>query len=166
VALSKKLIILASQLELKQDEASQRRAISTAYYAVFHKLAETITSAILGYDQPSIGTSLAKEWVRVYRSIDHKSLRDALRQFAIAEQQKKVPKERTVIEGISSSFSKLQDNRNNADYDPHFDVISAEISRTALDEAVYLVTSIEDFFDNQRSREFAIEVLLKNKTKR
>lgn len=166
MALSRKLIILASQLELQQDEASQRRAISTAYYAVFHKLAETITSAILGYDQPDIGASIAREWVRVYRSIDHKSLRDALRQFAITEQHAQSPKELTVFEGIASSFSKLQDNRNSADYDPHFEVSTADISQTALDDAVYIMQSVDDHFNKQRSRELAIEVLLKNKTKR
>ena len=58
------------------SEADLRRAISTAYYAVFHTLAASNAELIAGQPQSSVS---AYAWERVYRRLDHGRARNNLR---------------------------------------------------------------------------------------
>ena len=57
------------------SRASVHRAISTAYYAVFHTLKEAIATAMVG--QPSNQFS-ADQWTKMYREGNHRRIRDSL----------------------------------------------------------------------------------------
>lgn len=57
------------------SRASAHRAISTAYYAVFHALKEGIATAVVG--QPSNQFS-ADQWTKMYREGNHRRIRDSL----------------------------------------------------------------------------------------
>ena len=93
------------------SEADLRRAISTAYYAVFHTLAASNAELIAGQPRSSMS---AYAWERVYRRLDHGRARNNLR---------------AVLNLLSppgaffvSTFIELQDLRQEADYDPNFTI--------------------------------------------
>lgn len=82
-----------------------RRAVSTAYYALFHSLARLCAAELVGWSKP---------WdvvTPVYRSLDHRRARDVLNDF-----RKFAPG--SALASVSLAFSQLQDARHEADYDP------------------------------------------------
>ena len=112
MALSADLIITARQLaqlhERRPRQSDLRRAISSAYYALFHGLAEASADRLIGAT-PTARQSTA--WCRVYRDLNHNEAKKACR--------------RTGQIGVSidlmvyaSSLLALQELRHQADYDP------------------------------------------------
>ena len=93
-----------------------RRAISTAYYALFHTLAASNAELIAGPPQSAMSSHA---WERVYRRLDHgraqNNLRGVLGQLS--------PNGANFV----STFIDLQDLRQNADYNPN---ASITVSRT------------------------------------
>lgn len=92
----------------KPKQASLRRAVSAAYYAVFHHLARTCADAL-------VGTSKAKRpnkaWVEVYRGLDHGAAKNACQGAGnVAFPQG--------IKDFADAFKQLQSARYSADYDP------------------------------------------------
>ena len=96
-------------------ETSLRRAVSTAYYALFHCLAECCANTVVG--GPGSNRNRAA-WLRVYRGLQHGTARDrCLERNVIAN----FPVE---IRDFARKFSDMQPLRNSADYNP-----DAEFSR-------------------------------------
>ncbi len=93
------------------SEADLRRAISTAYYAVFHTLAASNAELIAGQPQSSISTYA---WERVYRRLDHGRAQNNLRAVLNLLSPPGAFFARTFIE--------LQGMRQEADYDPNFSI--------------------------------------------
>ena len=93
------------------SEADLRRAISTAYYAVFHTLAASNAELIAGQPQSSMS---AYAWERVYRRLDHVRTRNNLRAVLSLLSPSG--------ENFASTFIELQDLRQEADYDPNFTI--------------------------------------------
>jgi hypothetical protein len=98
------------------DEDQQgylRRAISTAYYALFHGVCQLIADALVRPDTP---ISLNRAWLHVYRALDHGKVENrlgalvgggpALRDF---------PGDVLLI---AATFRQLKAARHRADYDP------------------------------------------------
>ena len=84
-------------------QASLRRAISTAYYAVFHSLARTAADLIVGTDRN-------EAWHQAHRALEHGSAKNAcLNQRAML----KFPPE---IQEFAYAFAILQTARQRADY--------------------------------------------------
>jgi uncharacterized protein (UPF0332 family) len=52
------------------------RAVSTAYYAIFDCLCSLCANQLVGPVEP--GSPASEAWVRVYRSLDHKQVSEAL----------------------------------------------------------------------------------------
>ena len=120
-----------------------RRAVSNAYYAMFHALAQSNASALVG--SPSDGATAAA-WSRAYRGLDHTTARRELqrhRQEFSAQAQ-----------AFANNFSDMQQFRHSADYDhtagftaqeaiAYLDRAQAVIldyTQTALSERVYIAT--------------------------
>ena len=109
------------------SEADMRRAISTAYYAVFHTLAASNADLIAGRPQSDMST---QAWERVYRRLGHgraqNNLRTILRQLSRHG------------ENFARTFVELQQLRQEADYDSnavvtHSDTVnSIELAETAI----------------------------------
>lgn len=93
------------------SEADLRRAISTAYYAVFHTLAASNAELIAGQPQSNVS---AYAWERVYRRLDHGRTRNNLR--AVLNLLSPGG------ENFASTFIELHDLRQEADYDPNFTI--------------------------------------------
>ena len=88
-----------------------RRAISAAYYALFHTLAASNADLIAGSPQSGISSYA---WERVYRRLDHgraqNNLRGILGQLSQSGQN------------FARAFISLQGLRQEADYDPNFSI--------------------------------------------
>ena len=100
-----------------------RRAASNAYYAVFHSLAQSNATALIG---PPTNPTTAAAWSRIYRGLDHTTARRELQRhrqdFSL---QAKV---------FTDAFADLQQRRHLADYDPDA-VITVNDAATHLDRA-------------------------------
>jgi len=93
-----------------------RRALSTAYYAVFHKLAKDAADLLVG------GSSSERSlpaWQQTYRGLQHRRVREmcAAQNSRIKRTFAKFPKE---IRDFAETFVSLQEQRHRADYDPLF----------------------------------------------
>ena len=124
------------------------RALSTAYYALFHCLAYTCADRLAGR-AGLVGNR--PMWRRVYRALEHRQART---------RSKNIPT--SFPEGVQEfgqAFSMLQRKRHLADYDPDYRVGKSEVTaaitdaRAAIDR--FLATPV-----NVR-RDFAIHVLMK-----
>ena len=89
------------------SQASLRRAISTAYYAMFHALAASNADCIIGRPNNPIAEHA---WRRVYRGLEHRAAKTLLRNdrglFSAQTRQ------------FANVFGQMQDVRHVADYDP------------------------------------------------
>jgi uncharacterized protein (UPF0332 family) len=93
----------------KPRQPNLNRAISTAYYALFHTLARCCADMMIG---SSSATRSKAAWRQVYRALDHNFAREACQKKAI----RKFPKE---IQDFANAFITMQKKRHNADYDPY-----------------------------------------------
>ena len=90
------------------SQESLRRAISTAYYALFHALCYAFADLFVG-DSPDARAS--DEWHQAYRSLDHGIL---ARQCRHADVNRYSPG----LRFFAKIFETLQANRHRADYSP------------------------------------------------
>ncbi len=99
-ALSDELMKTAETLlgGVQPGSAARRRAASTAYYALFHRLSALCANRLMG---PYDATPL--HW-RAYRALEHKQVKEALARSDEFKAQ------------FGASFSELQDIRHWADY--------------------------------------------------
>jgi len=112
---------LACREKTKPRQASLRRAVSTAYYALFHLL---IREAVANWKRSDQRLELA-------RAFDHGRMKKASQQVA----NRKSPGARAqIVAGlrqVASAFAQLQESRHLADYDG-----SKKWSRTGALKAV------------------------------
>ncbi len=107
----------------KPKQANLRRAVSAAYYALFHFLVGEVCRGVVGTQHQARGYrhSLA-------RAFGHTTMKDACRSFAAGQLPQSVvgplPKSSAgsyvvlkPIQKISATFSYLQEERHLADYD-------------------------------------------------
>ena len=85
---------------------SLRRAVSTAYYAVFHALANSNADCLIG---PPTDPLLEHAWHRVRRGLDHNQARRNLEQD--------LHRFSSPVQEFVTTFAGLQDARHAADYD-------------------------------------------------
>lgn len=83
-----------------------RRAVSDAYYAVFHALCRMCADHFVGARHRN-----TEPWRRIYRGLNHKSAKAALG-------NEKVRGRKAAYREIGIAFVDLQINRHRADYDP------------------------------------------------
>jgi len=116
-----------------------RRAISAAYYRLFHFCLTAAADEFVG-----VGQRVTTRYALVYRSIDHKTLRDLC-----AEAKKQTPPAKYApyvptggfdpnIQAFSTAAIDLQEKRNRADYNPElrFRTSDAKLAISAARSAV------------------------------
>ena len=96
-------------------QAELRRAVSTAYYALFHTLAACCADLLIG---SSSAVRRGPAWERAYRALSHGFARDQFRNTARMAQ---FP---GPLLDFAEQFIFMQSEREKADYDPN-----AEFSR-------------------------------------
>ena len=127
-------------------DAELRRAVSTAYYAMFHCLAHTC-AALLGTNPPT-----RHAWIQLYRALEHGSAKN--RCSGPSNVLQTFPQ---AIQNFAGHFVTMQAHRHRADYDP-----AAQLERAAVTQ--YIVeteTAIADLNQAPRKdrRAFAVYVL-------
>ena len=127
------------------------RAVSTAYYALFHCLARTCADSLAGRTR-AVGNR--PMWRRVYRALEHRQAKSRCENVPTD-----FPEE---IRVFGQTFADLQSKRHLADYDPDHPVkksrVIADINdvRAAIDRFLATPANIR--------RDFAIHVLMKVRT--
>lgn len=92
----------------RPHQADLRRAVSAAYYALFHAISGAAADTLIGT------TKLHRDsetWRRVYRSLDHGFARSQ----CLAKTGSQIP---AVLRDVADTFVQLQELRHEADYDP------------------------------------------------
>lgn len=97
---------LSKRTGYRPREAFMRRAVSTAYYAMFHALAQLCADELIGGKH-----ARTVAWNRVYRALDHKLAKAML-------QSKEATNLSPAIAAFGRAFAVLQERRHQADYDP------------------------------------------------
>jgi len=91
-----------------------RRAVSTAYYAVFHLFVEDFVG----------NWPFADQRARLARMFDHKKMRDAA--FTPANEKNPTPTE-AVLVYVKRAFRQLQADRQRADYDLAWNIVATDV---------------------------------------
>lgn len=126
-----------------------RRAVSTAYYALFHCLAESSANLLAGEDPANRSR---RAWRQTYRALNHGAVQNRRNR---REFKTEFPQE---IQDFAKVFVETLAKRNRADYDPTASLSKLEAQHTINDaeEAVNNFMSIE----NGERRNFALYLLL------
>ena len=132
----------------RPSQANLRRALSTAYYAVFHSLAGTIADILMGKGRN-------EAWHQVYRALEHTSARNACRNMEVV---RGFPPE---IQGFADRFVVLQEARHRADYALDGRYYKPEVIEL-IDLAETAIALLEEA-DARHRRSFAAHVLFKRR---
>jgi hypothetical protein len=111
-------------------QASLRRAVSTAYYALFHTLAYLSADRLVGWRKPWAS------FTPIYRTLDHGRSKSVFKEL--------IPHGGDLAL-IGGTFIKLQEYRHTAGYDPEAFRLSRADTLGLIDEvrkAMVLITSL------------------------
>ena len=131
-------------------QAMLKKAISAAYYAMFHALCYSNANALIG---SSARAARLPGWTRTYRALDHGAAKERLLQHHSGASPG--------VQNFGTAFSVLQGNRHRADYDPN--------ARFDRRHTVALIDRAEDAIqsllstDESERRELAAAVLLRER---
>ena len=140
---------LAEPGAAQPTQTDLRRAVSTAYYALFHCLAAAAADLLTGSSPDS------PEWLQVYRALEHGKARSACRQQAV---MRTFPME---IRDFAEAFDTSQKARQQADY--------AHEGEYSKPEVLAIINRAEDAIveferaDARHRRSFAVHVLFKRR---
>ena len=107
-------------------QADLRRAVSSAYYAMFHALCTICARSLAG---ASAASTDEESWRLAYRALEHGNARsrflhkNGMQRFPIA------------IKSFGKLFVEIQEERNTADYEPATNFESAEVEELVEDAA-------------------------------
>lgn len=99
---------LAKASPQKPRQADLKRAVSTAYYALFHALAKNCADCLVGTVK---ATRSNRAWAQTYRALEHgkaKAACESARNLAFPQD----------LKDVADAFVELQKARHDADYDP------------------------------------------------
>ena len=141
---------LAEAAPRKPKQADLRRAISTAYYALFHAFALDAANLLFG----GAGKELEAAWAQTYRALDHGAAKKACAQV-------RAPEFPLPICAAAEVFVTLQQQRHDADYDPLKRFTRAEAVEI-IDVAEATIASLKSCTPKDRVA-FAVQILLKRR---
>jgi len=107
-----------------------RRAVSTAYYAVFHLLVGDFVE----------NWPFADQRARLARMFDHRKMRDAA--FTPTDLKNPTPTEAALVD-VKTAFRQLQADRHRADYDLSWNIVATDVTNA--------ITLADDAFAKWRS---------------
>jgi hypothetical protein len=136
----------------KRSTAFRRRAVSTAYYAVFH----SIDKLCADYVSRSASRQ-SEEYRRAYRALEHGQLKNAFKQPPL--------KDHITLGKICAAVLRLQEERNDADYlPPVAGVFTYDKAAELVEIARDTVGEIEKLKPgNEACRTLAISLLFKER---
>lgn len=132
------LLEIAAQLARletrRPKQASLRRAVSTAYYALFHALAASCAEQLIGWSKPWAAFS------PIYRSLDHAKAKKILQNAAAYGPNAAL---------IGPVFIQLQERRHLADYDPEPFALGRSETLELIALAAEAVRAVREMPDEQ-----------------
>lgn len=112
---------LLQAAERRRSSAHLRRAVSTAYYAMFHCLARVAADRLIRNGR---APGRPEVWRHVYRSLQHRHVKAQCRNTnAMALHSE-------AIQRFAAHFAGLQDERHRADYDPGASFDRADVRKS------------------------------------
>ena len=142
---------LASPSHPEPGQAALARAVSTAYYALFHALARTAADSLVGEAATELS---APAWRQTYRALDHGAAKAA----CTHARRLGFPAD---IAACAEIFIELQQSRHDADYDPTFTTTQAE-AIAAIADAEAAIEKLTRATPKDRTA-FAILLLLRRR---
>jgi hypothetical protein len=137
---------------VRPREANLRRAQSTAYYALFHCLAQLCADGFVG----GTGADRSKPaWRQTYRALEHGAAKNACKN---REMMRRFPQQ---IQDFAYAFVDLQERRHDADYDPSVKLTKSEVA-SSLELAEAAINGLKGVPLRDR-RAFAAHVLFKKR---
>jgi uncharacterized protein (UPF0332 family) len=131
-------------------QADLKRAVSTAYYALFHALARQCADLLIGVGQNRSDPA----WTQVYRSLEHGIAKNACKAAA-----------NTGFPGgivtFANTFISMQEKRHSADYNPDARYTQADVL-LLIRNAEQAIASLKGEPRKDR-RAFAVSVLMQKK---
>jgi len=128
----------------------KRRAVSTAYYAVFHALAELCADELLGASTDA----RSDEYVRVYRGLEHGTLKNAFNSPPLNKIE--------ALQKIGNRIVVLQSERIRSDYLPQQSLYSRDKCIDLVRTAKTATNAISSLSRGDR-RMLAVHLLFKNR---
>ena len=135
------------------SQTELRRAVSCAYYAMFHTLALSNANTLIG---ASPADQQRWAWQQIYRAADHRPTRNKL---SSASLDGRFP---TAIRIFGEVFRDAQQGRHSADYDPHSE-FSATEANGFINRVENAITAFNQIPDDIR-RDLAIHILTNVRT--
>jgi uncharacterized protein (UPF0332 family) len=142
---------LANSGALKPKQVDLRRAVSAAYYAVFHSFCRNCADTLVGTSKKNRPN---QAWQQIYRGLEHGAAKTACE----AARKIKFPQP---IKDCADAFVELQKQRHDADYDPYHRVTRLE-ALAAVTRAKEAVKNLQKSSLNDR-KAFAVQVLIKKR---
>jgi hypothetical protein len=138
--------------DTEQAQTHLKRAVSTAYYAMFHAVCSSAAELLPGAAGES-ATSAA--WLQAYRGPEHTHVRNQCRNVSIIALY---PPE---IREFAQTFVEIQGRRNQADYNPLSNFSFSDADRI-INRAELAINQLSSTPETVR-RAFAITILLRNR---
>ena len=129
-----------------------QRAVSDAYYAMFHTLAACCADMLIG-----VGYAARRrpEWRQIYRALEHGyARRQCSKNAALAQYP-------MAIRRFGGHFSETQLLRHTADYDPDATFVREDVLQI-IDETERIIAEFNDAPADRR-RAFAVHVLFRTR---
>ncbi len=136
----------------RPKQADLRRAISTAYYAVFHALCRMCADSLTGKGKKS-----RNAWRQVYRAVEHGCTKNRCQNNII---NKKFPLE---VRTFCAIFIQLQEKRHEADYDPFAQLKVKDVKQAILMAALAIQMVSNRQLELTDRRAFAIWLLMRKR---
>ena len=133
-------------------QAMLRRAISTAYYAMFHALCQSNADTLVG--DAATGSN-AELWARTYRALDHRPAKNRLASYTSGGAP--------ALSGFASLFGDLQSQRHDADYNPRRMFLRSQVI-AIIDQAEAETQAFYNMPAPQR-RTLAVHLLLASRSR-
>jgi hypothetical protein len=149
-------LLLKFGAESSTSDAALRRAVSTAYYAVFHHILGAAARRFLGQRHE---TSAA--YAILYRGFDHRRMKEvceALRATSLRAKyatQLRRPIMSKEIRDFAGVFPNLQEQRELADYDPAASFVPSQVS-TLIDSAEFAINAFDHASAEERADALAL----------
>ena len=132
-------------------QSELRRAVSLAYYAMFHSLAKQSADMLVGATR---GRRSQRAWLQAYRSLDHRLAAAQCRRPVI----RRFPEE---IQEFAEQFVGNQQMRHDADYNPDVSYARYQVLEL-IDQTERVVLDFERP-DTLDKRAFAVYVMFRSR---
>src|SRR5580704_4725659 len=147
---------LAHPLPTEPQQASFRRSISTAYYALFHLLVQEAVQNWNGSPTTQLGLE---------RKFEHRTMKDVSNSVVIGNWRRwsnPSPAVPPQLSGVAAAFVDLQEKRHQADYDNAKTWSAIEVRNLASDvhDAFENWTTVRD---DPTANEYLLSLLIGNK---